>query len=290
MGCMFRAGSSGILTLLLSALCAGSAWAAAPRVVLVENAGGAPEVRQKVRASVEDALRGLGVEVVVQERINPGAGDCTAPSCLADLGRQAGASHLLEIRGSYANESYNLRLDLRDGATGRVLGSDSKECEICSAKDFYRAVQDRSAALWSRVAREQGSVSTPVPDTAGATSVSPARSGSGETAIVPPVREAHRSLWQQPLPLLGLGLILSGAVAMGFAGHYLAVDGDPDPSCPDKLSCVNKRATADLGWELLAGGGAAVLAGVAIVLWGRDAPDGPVLSLGPGRVSLSGRF
>ena len=50
---------------------------------------------------------------------------------------------ILEIQGSYVNESYNLRLDLRDGETGRILGSDAKECEICSARDFYRAVKDR---------------------------------------------------------------------------------------------------------------------------------------------------
>ena len=41
---------------------------------------------------------------------------------------------------------------------------------------------------------------------------------------------------------------------------------------------------------LLAGGGAALLGGVAILIWGRDDPDGPAISLGPGTVTLSGSF
>jgi hypothetical protein len=281
---MLRPGLSGIPISVLAALWGGSA-VAAPRVVLLEMAGGARDIRQEVRASAEAALRTLGVEVVPQNPVTTALDDCSIPSCLAELGRQAGASHILEIQGSYVNESYNLRLDLRDGETGRILGSDSKECEICSAKDFYRAVRDRTTALWTRVVREQGS--------AGSASLPAAKATPAQTdltegrAAAPPAR---RPFWRQPLPLLGLGLAAGGAVLLAFGGYYLAVDGKADPSCAAQPSCPFKRATAGLGWGLLAGGSAALLGGVAIVLWGRDEPTGPAISLGPGTISLLGSF
>jgi hypothetical protein len=276
----------GILISFYAAVCGGSAWAA-PRVVLVEIAGGTREVRQKIYASAEQALTELGVQVVPQNQASPKPDECNIPSCLAEVGRKAGASHILEIQGSYVNESYNLRLDLRDGTGGRILGSDSKECEICSARDFYRAIKDRTAALWTRVALEQ------VRTTGDEGKVTPSRSEGGEPgepAVKTPEPRPRRSLWQQPLPIVGLGFALSGVVAMTFGGYFLAVDGDPDPACPAAVSCTEKRNTKSLGWGLLAGGGAALLGGVAIVIWGRDDPATPRISLGPGRVLVSGSF
>jgi len=84
---------------MLAAIWAGRAMAA-PRVVMMEMAGGARDIRQEVRASAEEALRALGVEVVPQNQIETALDDCNVPSCLAELGRQAGASHILEIQGS----------------------------------------------------------------------------------------------------------------------------------------------------------------------------------------------
>ena len=51
-----------------------------------------------------------------------------------------------------------------------------------------------------------------------------------------------------------------------------------------------KRATAGLGWGLLAGGSAALFGGVAILIWGRDEPTEAAISLGPGTVSFLGHF
>ncbi len=277
---MLRAGLRGILISLLAALWGGVA-AAAPRVVLLEMAGGARDIRQEVRASAEQALRGLGVEVVPQDRVATALEDCNIPSCLAELGRQAGASHILEIQGSYVNESYNLRLDLRDGETGRILGSDSKECEICSAKDFYRAVRDRTTALWARVVSEQGSASSASLSAANAT---PALTEPNQGTVVAP--PARRSFWRQPLPLFGLGLAAGGVALLGFGGYYLEVDGD----CGVQPACTFRRKTAGLGWGLLAGGSAAILGAVAIVIWGRDEQTGPAISLGPGTISFFGHF
>jgi len=273
---MLRAGPLGSLIALLAALLGGSA-VAAPRVVLLEMAGGTKEIRQEVRAAAEQALRALGVDVVPQERTKTNHDDCKVPSCLAELGRRAGASHVLQIQGGYENESYNLRLDLLDGETGRTLGSDSKECEICSAKDFCRAVRDRSAALWTRVVREQAGAG-PLQ----AVPVAPVQPDTTGTNLAEP--RVRRSFWVQPWPLFGLGLAAGGAALLGFGGYYLAVDGD----CVGP--CVSRRATAGFGWGLLAGGGAALLGGVAIAIWGRDDEAGPTVSLGPGSVALSGRF
>jgi hypothetical protein len=56
------------------------------------------------------------------------------------------------------------------------------------------------------------------------------------------------------------------------------------------MSCIEKRNTKTLGWGLLAGGGAVLLGGVAIVLWGRDDPAAPKISFGPGSIFVSGNF
>ena len=103
MGPMLRTGPLGVLIALVAAFFGGSA-VAAPRVVLLEMAGGARDIRQEVRASAEQALRALGVEVVSQNRVKTALDECNIPSCLAEMGRQAGASHILEIQGSYVNE------------------------------------------------------------------------------------------------------------------------------------------------------------------------------------------
>ena len=286
MGPMLRTGPLGVLIALVAAFFGGSA-VAAPRVVLLEMAGGARDIRQEVRASAEQALRALGVEVVPQNRFKTVLDECNIPSCLAEMGRQAGASHILEIQGSYVNESYNLRLDLRDGGTGRILGSDSKECEICSAKDFYRAVTDRTSALWMRVVREQGSAgAAPVQSV----SVTPAQTDMAEARTAPLPTTSARSFWRQPWPLFGLAVAVGGAALLGFGGYYLAVDGKTDSSCAAQQSCPFKRATAGLGWGLLAGGSAALLGGVAILIWGRDEPTEAAISLGPGTVSFLGHF
>lgn len=285
MGGMLRPGLSGILLSVLAAVWAGRA-VAAPRVVLLEMAGGAKDIRQEVRASAEQAMRGLGVEVVPQSQVKVSLDDCNIPSCLAEVGRQAGASHILEIQGSYVNESYNLRLDLRDGGTGRILGSDSKECEICSARDFYRAVKDRSTALWTRVAQEQGKAEAVSPQLMPLT---PARTDLTEAKAAPAPAKPGRSFWRQPLPLLGLGLTAGAAVLLGFGSYYLAVDGDPEPSCGGGV-CPFKRSTATPGWGFVGGGVAALAGGVALLIWGRDDPDGPAISLGPGTVTFHGKF
>ena len=286
MGPMLRPGPLGVLITLLAALCGGSA-AAAPRVVLLEMAGGARETRQEVRASAEQALRALGVEVVPQNRVKTALDECNIPSCLAELGRQARASHILEIQGSYVNESYNLRLDLRDGGTGRILGSDSKECEICSAKDFYRAVTDRTTALWTRVVREQGGAGpAPVPSV----SATPAQADTAKARTAPPPTISRRSFWRQPWPVFGLAVAVGGAALVGFGGYYLAVDGQTDPSCAAQRVCPFTRSTAGLGWGLLAGGSAALLGGVAILIWGRDEPSETAVSFGPGTISFHGHF
>jgi hypothetical protein len=100
-------------------------------------------------------------------------------------------------------------------------------------------------------------------------------------------------LWQQPLPLVGLGFMLAGVVAMSFGGYYLAVDGELDPSCSNQTAeqCIYEpRRTKHLGWQLLAGGGGAIVAGTALVIFGRDSDTSPSVAIGPGRVLVSGRF
>jgi len=90
--------------------------------------------------------------------------------------------------------------------------------------------------------------------------------------------------------LFGLAVAAGGAALLGFGGYYLAVDGKTDPSCAAQQSCPFKRATAASAGAWLAGGSAALLGGVAILIWGRDEPTEAAISLGPGTVSFLGHF
>jgi hypothetical protein len=282
MGGMSRIAVSVILAAALAAW-SNQVLAAPQPVVLVEVPGAAPELREKMRVAAEDGLDSVGVTVPRQLH-DPKKEECTTPECMTERFKRFGATHVLEIQGSYNNESYKLRLEVRTTNGGRVLGSESKECEICSARDFLRAIKERAITLWVRVAREQASVAEPT--------VEPTRQEAPKAVpLIAPVhaeRQQPRMLWQQPLPLVGLGLMLSGVVVMGFGGYYLAVDGEPPSRC--EAPCIYERDTKKLGWALLAGGGGAILAGTAIVLLGRDSESSTKVSLGPGRILVSGRF
>lgn len=281
MGGMSRFAVPGAFAVLMSAW-SGLSLAAPQPVVTVEVLGAAPDFREKMRATAESGLESLGVTVPRQLR-DPGKEECETPECVSERAQRFGATHILDIQGRYANESFKLRLDVRAANGGRVLGSDAKECEICSGRDFLRAIKERTISLWTRVAREQASVVQP---SGGSVVVA-------QTPLLPssPPEPRPRSLWQQPLPLLGLGLMLGGAAAMGFGGYYLAVDGELDPSCHDADTCHRTpRETSRLGWGLLAGGGAAVVTGTALVLFARDSGTAPRVAVGPGRVLVSGRF
>lgn len=280
MGGMFRFGVSATLA-FLATVWSGMALAAAKPVLLVEVPGATPEMREKMRTAAEEGLESQGVTVSRQLR-DPQKEECTTPECMTERSKRFGATHVLEIQGSYNNESYKFRLEVRTTNGARILGSESKECEICSGRDFLRAIKERTTVLWTRVAREQASVVEPAPQA----NAEPAPKVVSLQAVSNSERRQPRSLWQQPLPLVGLGLMLGGVVAMSFGGYYLAVDGEPDPSDPDNRVRTTKRR----GWELMAGGGGAILAGTVIVLLGRDSESSTRVALGPGRILVSGRF
>ena len=281
MGGMFRLAVSAMPFFIVLA-CSQIALAAAQPVVLVEVPGAAPDLREKMRVAAEDGLDSIGV-LVPRQLHDPKVEECTTPECISERSKRFGATHVLEIQGSYVNESYKMRLDVRAANGGRVLGSESKECEICSSRDFLRAIKDRTVSLWTRVAREQASVIQPSVETR-----TDARTTVPLAAPAGAEPRRQRSLWQQPVPLLGLGLMLGGVVTMGFGGYYLAVDGEPPSGCASP--CLYERDTKRLGWELMAGGGAAILTGTAIVLLGRDSDTSTRVAVGPGRLVLSGRF
>lgn len=283
MGGMFRLGISAALA-VLATVWSGLALAAAKPVILVEVPGAASEMREKMRVAAEEGLESLGVTVPRQLH-DPQKDECTTPECMSERCKRFGATHVLEIQGSYLNESYKFRMDVRTTHGDRVLGSESKECEICSGRDFLRAIKERTAVLWTRVAREQASVVEPAPQA----NAEPAPKAVSLQAPLNTERTQPRSLWQQPLPLVGLGLMLGGVVAMSFGGYYLAVDGEPPSGCGDPCAREPLK-TKKLGWELMAGGGGAVLLGTAFVLLGRDSESSTRVALAPGRILVSGRF
>jgi hypothetical protein len=78
---------------------------------------------------------------------------------------------------------------------------------------------------------------------------------------LPPTRWARLPRWQK---VFGVGAILTGLAAVGSGAYLLWLDGQP--ACRP-AGCVSSRYnTALAGWLLMAGGTAASLAGVTLVL------------------------
>jgi hypothetical protein len=77
-----------------------------------------------------------------------------------------------------------------------------------------------------------------------------------------PSRWARLSLWQK---VLGAGATLAGLAAVGSGAYLLWLDGQ-DACSPPGHQCRYRHQTALSGWLLVAGGAAASLGGVTLLL------------------------
>jgi len=175
---------------------------------------------------------------------------------------------------------YRLTLDVRDGESGRSVGSDGKDCELCSEDQLAPTVQQKVTALWIRVMQEQ---SAPPPGP-------PAAALPPSAAQAPGVDTAATPWWQQRTPMMGLGFGAVGLLGVGFGVYYVAVDGNTVESSKSNGRPIILRDTGRWGWSLLGVGAVALVAGSAMVIWGGD--DGPSVSVavGPRSLGLQGRF
>jgi len=125
----------------------------------------------------------------------------------------------------------------------------------------------------------------------------PASAPRSQTVVVPPMD--HRPgfdtttvppWWMQRTPLMGLGFGAVGLLATGFGAYYVAVDGNT--LVKDKINGkgVWVRDTRGFGWTLIGVGVVSLVAGLSMVIWGRDDGSEVSMAVGPTSMGLLGKF
>jgi hypothetical protein len=277
----------GLLVLVGVVLCPLTASAGASKVAVIDTVQASLVLKLNARQAVAEALDELGAGMVPLEDLTTEDSNCSESDCYIATAKRVGATHLLLVGGVANPAGYRMSLEVRDGATGRSLGTDGKDCELCSEEQFATTLRERVSALWKRVMREEARARAAgrnrhLQPVAGDT--------EGKTTSAP----EPTPFWMQRTPMMGLGFGLAGLVGIGFGAYYIAVDGNAvemsHPDDPMKSSAIIVRDTGKWGWSLLGVGAVALVAGTSMVIWGRE--DGPTVSVavGPASLGLQGKF
>ena len=267
----------GLLVLVGMAALPAAAFAQA-RVVVVDTVQTTSRLKLSVRQAVASALDDLSVAMVPPEDLTLEDSACADAACYASTAKRTGATYILLVQGVANPAGYRLSLDVRDGETGRSLGTDGKDCELCAEDQFAPTIQDRVTKLWTRVMRESAAP-TPAPVVA-----TPAGQRPGvDVSAIPP-------WWEQPRPMIGLGLGVAGLAAIGIGVYYIAVDGHASQRSSIDNRPIILRDTSKWGWTLVGVGGVAALAGTSMFVWGRDDGTQVEVVMGPASLGLHGKF
>ena len=253
------------------------------KVAVVDTVQAVLKLKLNLRQAVASALDDLNVAMVAVEDLTAEDAACADATCFAEVAKRVGASHLLLVQGVANPAGYRLSLDLRDGETGRSLGTDGKDCELCAEDQFAPTVQERVGKLWTRVMQEHAPPS-PARHPARMDKVSEPDERPGvDTSAIPP-------WWKQPTPMMGVGFAAAGLLAAGFGVYLVAVDGHATEYDKINGAPIIRRDTAKWGWSLLGVGAVSFVAGSAMFIWGRDDGTSVSVAVGPGSLGLQGKF
>jgi hypothetical protein len=258
-----------------------AAWAEA-KVAVVDTVQATLRLKLSVRQAVAGTLDDLSVPMVPMEDLTTEDAACTESDCFSAVAKRVGATHLLLVQGVANPAGYRLSLDIRDGETGRSLGTDGKDCELCAEDQFAKTVQERVAKLWKRVIKEQTPPPAPAPPPPMVAVPQPEERPGVDVTAAP-------SFWQQPTPVMGLGFGAVGLLAAGFGIYYIAVDGKTVTTNVTGKGII-VRDTGKWGWSLLGVGVVSLAAGSAMVIWGRDDGTSVSVAVGPRSLGLQGKF
>ena len=258
-----------------------AAWAQA-KVVVLDSVQTSLKLKLGVRGAVASALDDLSVAMVPLEDVLPEDAACAAPACYSAIAKRVQATHVLLVQGVANPAGYRLTLDVRDSETGRTLGTDGKDCELCAEDQLAPTVQEKVTALWIRVMQEQ----------AGTAPASAARAAVVPAGTVTPAPEASPipPWYQQRTPLMGLGFGAVGLVAAGFGVYYIIQDGKTVETTSINHKGIIVRDTGKWGWSLAGVGVVSLLAGSAMMIWGGDDGSSVSVAVGPRTIGLQGRF
>jgi hypothetical protein len=280
------------LSLLIGVVALPTAARAETKVAVLDSVQASLNLKLSARQAVANALDDLSVAMTPLEDLTPEDLACSDATCFAEVAKRVGATHLLLVQGVANPAGYRMSLDLRDGVTGRSLGTDGKDCELCAEDQFAPTVQERVKQLWQRVAKEQEAERKAAAKAAAQAKLRDRTLEKASDEEVPEV-DLHlaRPWWKQPTPVMGIGLGTLGLLATGFGIYYVAVDGktvEKSEIIPDKGIIL--RDTSKWGWSLIGVGVVSMAAGSAMVIWGRDDGTRVSVAVGPRSLGLAGKF
>jgi hypothetical protein len=263
--------------------------AADAKVGVIDTLRASLTLKLNARQAVAAALDEIGVAMVPMEDMTSEDGDCNQSGCFKVIAKRVGATHLVLVSGVANPAGYRLSLEVRDGKSGRSLGTDGKDCELCAEDQLATTLQERVTKLWKRVVREEER----------------AEAASGSRRLKPVVADRSEekrpavqgsSWWTQRTHLMGLGFAAVGLVGIGFGAYYVAVDGKAVEYSANNQPVI-LRDTGKWGWTFLGLGAAALVAGSAMMIWGGDDGGGTQrdqsnlqVLVGPGSLGLQGKF
>jgi hypothetical protein len=256
--------------------------ARAEKVAVIDTVQASLQLKLGIRDAVATALDGLSLPMVPFEDILPEDATCADSSCFAAMAKRVEATHILLVQGMANPAGYRIMLELRDGESGGDLGTESKDCDLCAESQLVPTVKEKISILWNRVKEKQA---------ADADAAAQARA-QGATRQQERVVEKEREVapwWKQPTPGIGLGFAGLGLVGIGFGVYYVAVDGKAAEKNAQGRG-VMLRDTGKWGWSLVGAGAIALLAGSAMIIWGRDDGTEVSVAVGPNSLGLQGRF
>lgn len=102
--------------------------------------GATPELVQKIDAGVIEALRQGGQDVTAI-----GLG-CSDAACVVDSARAGALAGAITIRVEENLNDYVISVDLRGAQDGAVVGTESRDCEICSFDEVIQATIELAQA------------------------------------------------------------------------------------------------------------------------------------------------
>jgi hypothetical protein len=280
------------LLLLVGWLVSPAIATAAAKVAVLDNVQATLNLKLSARQAMAGALDDLSVAMTPLEDLTPEDLACTDSNCFAEVAKRVGATHLLVLQGVANPAGYRLSLDLRDGETGRSLGTDGKDCELCAEDQFAPTVEERVKKLWTRVAKEQEAEKSKAAEAAKKKVERERSLGKASDEETPQV-DLHiaKPWWKQKTPLMGLGFGTVGAIALGFGIYYIAVDGN----VAEKSEIIPNRGiilrdTGKWGWTLAGLGAVSMAAGAAMMIWGQEDGSQVSVAVGPASLGLTGKF
>lgn len=221
-------------------------------VVQSQESRGPNDSLKKIQAAVSEALSSAGVETVPAGRMPKEVASCRGADCAEIAGASTDATHAFVVRAQYADEAFNMVIEVWSTRSKALVASEARDCAICDLKDFERAAHALTMALVPRIPQ-------------------PSLTETETKPIDPPVAAKTHDDGKTAMTIgrwVGLGI---GIALIGVGAYYLSKDGDPSCRAGETAPCDRIHDTK-VGALTLMGTGALIGTAAIIVpmLWESD--------------------